>query len=98
MRLRADRRTFLYGAASAASLLAIRAGANTSSADAWQRAADIARKVRAPTFPDRLFDITKYGARPDCEFNGVTQPSTIKHTRSVNLGKVRVNDKLVQTL
>jgi len=66
MKLQTDRRTFLYGAASAASLVAIpSAAANQSSADAWQRAADIARNVRAPTFPDRLFDITKYGAKPD---------------------------------
>jgi polygalacturonase len=65
MRLRADRRQFLCGAASAASLLALRASANSNSSDAWARAADIARNVRAPTFPDRLFDITKYGARPD---------------------------------
>ena len=27
-----------------------------------QRAADIARNVRPPTFPDRVFDITKFGA------------------------------------
>src|SRR6187402_1921175 len=65
MRSRMHRRQFLYGAATAASLLAVRAGANTSSAEAWARAADIARNVRAPTFPDRLFDITRYGARPD---------------------------------
>ena len=66
MKLRTDRRTFLHGAASAASLLAMRsAAANEIPADAWQRAADIARNVRAPTFPDRLFDITKYGAKPD---------------------------------
>jgi len=65
MRLPTDRRQFLYGAATAASLLAVRAGANPNSAEAWARAADIARNVRAPTFPDRLFDITKYGARPD---------------------------------
>jgi len=64
--MRVDRRTFLYSAGSTASLLALRsAAANTSSADAWQRAGDIARNVRAPTFPDRLFDITKYGAKPD---------------------------------
>jgi polygalacturonase len=65
MRSRMDRRQFIYGTATAASLLAVRAGANTNSAEAWARAADIARNVRAPTFPDRLFDITKYGARPD---------------------------------
>ncbi|HEU5135085.1 MAG TPA: glycoside hydrolase family 28 protein [Steroidobacteraceae bacterium] len=73
--MRTDRRTFLYGAGSAASLLALRnAAANTSSVDAWQRAADIARNVRAPTFPDRLFDITKFGAKPD---------STTLNTKSI---------------
>jgi len=34
----------------------------------------------------------------DCEFNGVTQPSVIRHTRSVKLEQVRVNDRLVRTL
>jgi polygalacturonase len=34
----------------------------------------------------------------DCTFDGVTQPSIIKHTRTVNLDKVRVNQKLVQQL
>ena len=34
----------------------------------------------------------------DCEFGGVTQPSIVKHTREVNLEKVRVNDQLVKTL
>ena len=34
----------------------------------------------------------------DCEFNGVTQPSIIKHTREVRLEKVRVNEKLVQAI
>ena len=64
--MRTDRRAFLYGAAGVASLLAVRgAAAKESSADAWARAADIARNVRAPAFPDRLFDITKYGATPD---------------------------------
>ena len=29
----------------------------------------------------------------DCEFSGVTQPSIIKHTREINLEKVRVNDE-----
>jgi hypothetical protein len=31
-------------------------------------------------------------------FNGVTKPSIIKHTRAVNLERVRVNDKLVRQL
>ena len=34
----------------------------------------------------------------DCEFNGVTKPSIIRHTREVKLEKVRVNEKLVQEL
>jgi polygalacturonase len=34
----------------------------------------------------------------DCEFDGVTQPSIIKHTREVKLERVRVNEKLVQEL
>ena len=66
MKLRTGRREFLYGAASAASLLALRgAAASNGSADAWERAADIAHNVRPPTFPDRVFDITNYGATPD---------------------------------
>ena len=34
----------------------------------------------------------------DSEFEGVTQPSIIRHTREVRLEKVRVNDRLVQNL
>ena len=34
----------------------------------------------------------------DCSFDGVTQPSIVKYTRSVKLSKVRVNDKLVTAL
>jgi polygalacturonase len=34
----------------------------------------------------------------DCTFDGVTQPSIIKYTRTVNLDKVRVNQKLVREL
>jgi polygalacturonase len=34
----------------------------------------------------------------DCMFDGVTQPSIIKYTRTVNLEKVRVNQKLVSAL
>jgi polygalacturonase len=64
MVLRTNRREFLRAAGAAAALLGTRA-AGASSAEAWQRAADIARNVRAPTFPDRLFDITKFGARAD---------------------------------
>jgi polygalacturonase len=34
----------------------------------------------------------------DCEFNGVTEPSIVRHTRTVRLEKVRVNDRLVTSL
>jgi polygalacturonase len=34
----------------------------------------------------------------DCEFNQVTQPSTVKYTRSVHLERVRVNGALVKSL
>jgi polygalacturonase len=34
----------------------------------------------------------------DCEFNGVTQPSIVKHTGSVRLDKVRVNSEIVEKL
>jgi polygalacturonase len=64
--MRSNRRVFLYGVGAAVTLPATLARtAQLSSADAWQKASDIARNVRAPTFADRLFDITKFGARPD---------------------------------
>jgi polygalacturonase len=66
MRIRASRREFLYGAGAAATFAAMRVRATSiSSSDAWGRAADIARKVSAPTFPARIFDITNFGARAD---------------------------------
>ena len=34
----------------------------------------------------------------DCEFGGVTQPSIVKYTRTVNLERVRVNGKVVKSL
>jgi hypothetical protein len=34
----------------------------------------------------------------DCEFNQVTMPSIVKHTRSVNLENVRVNGAVVKAL
>src|SRR4051812_11564880 len=61
-----NRRNFLQAAGAAAATLpfirAARAGLDTR--EAWERAADIARNVKPPTFPDRVFDITKYGAVP----------------------------------
>jgi polygalacturonase len=63
----ANRRTFIQGAgALAATLPLVRAAqAGIDTREAWERAADIARNVKAPTFPDRVFDITKHGAIPD---------------------------------
>jgi polygalacturonase len=40
-------------------------GAFARPADPWDRAADIARTVRAPEFPARDFDVTAYGAKGD---------------------------------
>ena len=60
------RRHFVAGASAALSLAATRLSrARTPSGEAWARAADIARKVRAPTFADRVFDITQFGAKAD---------------------------------
>jgi polygalacturonase len=58
-----DRRTFFLTAG--AITLARGVGAALPSSEAWRRANDIARNVRAPQFPDRVFDITKYGAVGD---------------------------------
>jgi polygalacturonase len=78
-----DRRDFLKvtGGMSLAAALAARANATSalSSADAWQRAADIVRGLQPPTFPDRVFDITTYGARPD----GIT-PATQAIARAID--------------
>src|SRR5262245_8195225 len=65
------RREFLQAAGASALAMSGRlaaAGTGITAAAsnyAWLRAADIARNVRAPTFPDRDFLITKYGAQPD---------------------------------
>jgi polygalacturonase len=65
--VRADRRAFVQGMGAAALAVGLspRAAASIPSEDAWARAADIARNVRAPVFPGRVFDITTFGARGD---------------------------------
>ena len=62
-----DRRRFIRGAGALAVTLPLirRATAAIDTREAWERAADIARNVQAPAFPDRVFDITKFGALPD---------------------------------
>ena len=52
-----------FGGASAALTVAGRASAMP--ADPWLHAAQIVRTVKAPQFPARTFDITKYGAKGD---------------------------------
>jgi polygalacturonase len=39
--------------------------AQTSVASGWARAADIVARIVPPRFPDREFDVTRFGARPD---------------------------------
>lgn len=63
-----DRRRFLQGAGALATLPFVRsARAGVDTREAWERAADIARNVKPPTFPERLFDITKFGAVPEAK-------------------------------
>jgi len=65
--MRINRREFgvSVGATAVALALGRRASAGIPSDQAWARAADIARKVSAPVFPKRVFDITSFGARSD---------------------------------
>ncbi|HEU4780528.1 MAG TPA: glycoside hydrolase family 28 protein [Steroidobacteraceae bacterium] len=90
--MRTDRRRFLHGVGSAATALAARSAvASLPSADAWQRAADIARNVRPPTFPDLLFDITNYGAKADATtLNTQSIANAIAACAKAGGGRVRV--------
>jgi len=64
MLIRPSRRDLLrYAGAGAA--MAVAPGALARPASPWDRAADIARTVRAPEFPARDFDVTVYGAKGD---------------------------------
>lgn len=60
-----NRRMFMRGAGALAATWPLARYAHANSADAWQRAADIVRTVKPPTFPDRVFDITAHGALAD---------------------------------
>jgi polygalacturonase len=57
-----NRRNFMRGAGALAATLPLAQYARASTEDAWQRAADIARNVKPPTFPNRWFIITGFGA------------------------------------
>jgi len=64
MLIRPSRRDILhYATAGAAATLA--PGALAAPADPWDRAADIARTVRAPSFPARDFQVVSFGAKGD---------------------------------
>ena len=65
MRRAMNRRIFVLGTSAMALAATRKVPAVTSSGEAWERAADIARNVRPPKFPDRVFDIVKYGAIAD---------------------------------
>jgi polygalacturonase len=65
-----QRRDFLVqGSAVLGGAFAFRNVRALSAGDAWQKAADIVRSIRPPTFPDRVFDITKFGAVAGGETN-----------------------------
>jgi len=90
-----NRREFLHGAGAAAivptifpSLLAH--AAPEPSAEAWQRAADIVRSVRAPTFPDRVFDITHFGAKAGAALNTKAIADAIAACSKAGGGRVLV--------
>src|SRR5215510_9026247 len=59
------RRHFVAGASALALTTARVSFASIPSDEAWARAADIAKKVKPPTFANRVFDITKFGAKAD---------------------------------
>jgi polygalacturonase len=61
----ANRRTFILGSGAAAFAVTWRVAHALPSVEAWERAKDIRRNIKPPKFPDRFFDITKYGAIPD---------------------------------
>src|SRR5258708_6607528 len=51
-----SRRSFIAGLAATARL---------SAADSWAQVPAILRRINAPAFPGRTFDLTRYGARDD---------------------------------
>jgi len=60
-----NRRAFIRAAGTVACAWPLLRAARAATRDAWDRAADIARVVRAPIIPGRVFDITRFGARAD---------------------------------
>jgi polygalacturonase len=64
--LRKDRRAFLglAGLASLGALVRVDAG-QPARPDVWREADSVLRRIAAPAFPNRTFDVTWFGARPD---------------------------------
>src|SRR5207245_5214053 len=62
---RKDRRTFLgiAGVASLGALLRLDVR-QAAPPDLWSEAESILRRIAAPSFPARTFDVARYGARP----------------------------------
>jgi len=58
----ATRRQMLGGLAGGLAAAPLRGQQDT---DPWVQAAAIRARVRPPRFPERVFDVTRYGARPD---------------------------------
>lgn len=87
-----DRRQFVAAAGAALSIAAARRSHATIPTDeAWARAADIANKVQAPTFANRVFDITKFGARADgTTLNTAAIASAIAECAKAGGGRVLV--------
>ena len=56
-----NRRAFIRAGALAFSSALLR-DVRAVTRDAWTRALDMAREVSAPRFPERVFDITRFGA------------------------------------
>jgi polygalacturonase len=91
MYFRSNRREFVAGAGAALSIAATRLTlANIPSDEAWARAADIAKKVNVPTFPNRIFDITKFGARADGTLNTAAIAKAIAECTKAGGGRVLV--------
>src|SRR5437773_1763606 len=67
------RRDFVRNAASAAGALAL-SGGGQAAADTspWQQVPSILAGIKPPCFPNRVFDITSYGAVGDGEHRNTT--------------------------
>jgi polygalacturonase len=91
----ATRRGFLRTATLAAAGGALSRGALASvvqrPSDPWAGVEAILGRIRAPVFPDRVFDVTQYGARPDGVADATAAfRAAIEACRAAGGGHVRV--------